>query len=326
MLGEGYVPVVTQRSAAAGPENRLKSSLKSSVTGTAKDVLDRARAVRAPQLASAIALRAFTSLLPLLLAAVAILGFVSAGNAKVGNDIVDRLGLTGDLERVFRENLASATSSRGIAGVVGLVGALWTGLSVIQAIAAACDAVWQVPVRGVKDKAFGLPWFVGALIISALSVLATSIVALLPVPVVGGVVAWLAASVTGAGLVWWTHRVMTNIKVPGRTHLPGAIVAGAALALFQVVGAWLVPWLLGNAAQTYAALAGVFVLITLLSVLGNVIVYGAIVNVVIWERANGTTSVTARVPALRSDHFVELERGGQRPRPQRRRPRLVRRR
>lgn len=286
------------------------------------DVVARARAVRAPQLASAIALRAFTSLLPLLLAAVSILGFVSAGNAKVGNHIVDRLGLTGDLERVFRENLASATSSRSIAGVVGLLGALWTGLSVVQALAAACDAVWQVPVRGVADKAFGVPWFIGALIISALSVLATSIVALLPVPVLGGVVAWLAASVTGAGLVWWTHRVMTNVKVPGRIHLPGAIVAGAALALFQVVGAWLVPYLLGNATQTYAALAGVFVLITLLSVLGNVIVYGAIVNVVLWEKTNGTTSVTARVPALTNDHFVELDRGGQRPRPPRRKRRL----
>ena len=302
------------------------SARPGTTTRTTRDtvaaVLARSKAVRAPQLVSAIALRAFTSLLPLLVAAVAILGFVSAGNATVGDDIVDRLKLSGDLERVFRENLASATDSRSVAGVIGIVGALWAGLAVVQAVAAACDAVWQVPVRGMKDKLVGVPWFIGALIISVLSGLATSIVALLPVPFVGGLVAWRAASVTGAGLIWWTHRMMTNVAVPARSHLPGAVVAGAALALFQVVGAWVLPALLANQAKTYAALAGVFVLILLLSTLGNVIVFGAIVNVVLWERRYGTTMMTALAPSLPTDHFVQVERGGQRPLPPRNRRRL----
>lgn len=280
-----------------------------------KAVMARAKEVRAPQLASAITLRAFTSLLPLLLAAVAVLGFVSAGNAKVGDDLVDSLGLTGELERVFRENLASATDSRGLAAVIGLVGALWTGLAVVQAIAAACDAVWQVPTRGFIDKVRGVPWFIGALIISALSALGTSLVALLPVPFLGGLVAWLAASVTAAALVWWTHRLMTNVAIPGRSHVAGAVIAGAALAVFQVVGAWVLPRMIASASQTYAALAGVFVLISLLSLLSNVIVYGAVVNVVLWERRHGTTAATALVPALPVDHFVQVERGGQRPGP-----------
>ena len=283
----------------------------------------RAKQVRAPQLASAIALRAFTSLLPLLLAAVAILGFVSAGNAKVGDDMVDSLGLSGELERVFRDNLRSATDSRGLAAVIGVLGALWTGLAVVQAVAAACDAVWQVPTRGLKDKLLGLPWFVGALIISTLSGLGASLVTLLPVPFLGGLVAWLAASVTAAALVWWTHKLMTNVTIPGGAHVGGAVIAGCALALFQVVGAWVLPQLLASASQTYAALAGVFVLITLLSLLSNVIVYGAIVNVVMWERRHGTTSATALVPALPVDHFVQVDRGGQRPAPPKRRLALL---
>jgi uncharacterized BrkB/YihY/UPF0761 family membrane protein len=284
----------------------------------AKEVSTRAKAVRAVQLSSAIALKAFTSLLPLLLAIVGIIGFISAGDSTIGNRMVDRLGLTGDLERVFRDNLATATSSRGIAGTIGLLGSLWTGLAVIKAIATACDAVWQVPERGIIDRLIGVPWFIGALIISVLSGLATAIVQFMPIPFVGGVVAWLASSVTGGALVWWTHRIMTNVRIPNTSHVPGAIVAGAALALFQVLGASIVPRLLASASQTYALLASVFVMLTLLTMLGNVIVYGAIINVVLWEHRHGTTTMVALVPALPSDPYVQLGRGGQRPRPPKR--------
>ena len=186
----------------------------------------------------------------------------------------------------------------------------------------------QLPLAGLPlmlvDKAVGLLWLLGAIVITALSALATSLVAIVPVPYVAGFVAWLATSVTGALLVWWTHRIMTNVKVPGRSHVPGAIVAGAAMALFQVAGAKLVPSLIASASQTYAALASVFVFLTVLSLLGNVIVYGAVVNVVAWERTHGTSTMTSKAPALPLDRYVELERGGQRPKFATRRPALSR--
>ncbi len=49
------------------------------MVATVKEILARAKAVRAPQLVSAIALRSLLSFLPILLLAVGILGLVARG-------------------------------------------------------------------------------------------------------------------------------------------------------------------------------------------------------------------------------------------------------
>jgi uncharacterized BrkB/YihY/UPF0761 family membrane protein len=71
--------------------------------------------------------------------------------------------------------------------------------------------------------------------------------------------------------------------------------------------------LLAKAGPVYGAVAGFFVLISVLSLFGNVLIYGAVINVVKWEHTHGTTEMVGRAPRMSVDFFSELERGGQRP-------------
>ncbi len=278
-------------------------------------VLHRIREVRASQLVAAITLRAFLSIFPLLLVAIAVLGFVAAarkGGEPVADQLIRRLSLKDDLAKLVRENVASAQGSRRAASVVGFVSSLYSGLAVITAIAQACDAVWQVPSRGQKDRLLGVPWLIGALVISSLSALASWLVAIAHFPF-APIVGFIIAGLVGAGLFWWTQFVLTNVRVPAKAFLPGALIGGAGLAFFQIFGGLIIARLLKNSSQLYASLAGVFTAISALSLFGWLLVLSAIVNVVRWERQHGTIQLAMRAPALPSSTWAVAERGGQRP-------------
>ena len=281
-----------------------------------KTVWFRAGQVRAPQLVAAITLRFLTSLLPLLLAVVSITGLIASGDSDVGTRILDQFKLTDPTVRdAFQRALDSASNTAGRALVISILGSLFTGLGVVQAVAAACDAVWQVPARGLIDKLLGIPWLISGVVLFTASAAATQLVQVFDVAVLAPLVALLASSVAGTMLVLVTHRMLTNVPIRSRNHLPGATIAGIALAVFQLIGATIVTKLLAKADTVYGTLAGIFALITVLSLFGYIIVYGAVVNVVVWETKNGTTEMVGRAPRLPADFLVELERGGQRPHP-----------
>jgi membrane protein len=281
-------------------------------------VLSRIREVRASSLVAAIALRAFLSLFPLLLVGIAVLGFIAAnktGGGSVAADVIKKLKLEGDLAKLVTENVASAQRSRKAAGLIGLLSSLYSGLAVIMAIAQACDAVWQVPSRGQKDRLLGLPWLIGAAVITAVSGLPGLLISFLPVPgtaVIGG---FIGATIAGAGLFWWTQFVMTNVRIPMRAYLPGSIIGGAGMALFSVFGGVILQRLLTNSSQLYASLAGVITLLTTLSLFGWMLVLSAIVNVVLWERKHGTVQLSVNAPSLPKGTWAVAERGGQLPKP-----------
>ncbi len=281
-----------------------------------KAVWFRAGQVRAPQLVAAITLRFLTSLLPLLLAVVSITGLIASGNANVGTRILDQFKLTDPTVRgAFQRALDTASNTAGRALVISILGSLFTGLGVVQAVASACDAVWQVPARGLIDKLLGVPWLIAGVVLFATSAAATQLVQVLNIAILAPMAALLGSSLAGTLLVLVTHRMLTNVQIRTRHHLPGATIAGIALAVFQLIGATIVTRLLAKADSVYGTLAGIFALITVLSLFGYIIVYGAVVNVVIWESKNGTTEMVGRAPRLPIDYLVELERGGQRPHP-----------
>jgi uncharacterized BrkB/YihY/UPF0761 family membrane protein len=298
------------RTTAQQPPSRIAG-----VIATAKEVKTRVKEVRAAQLVSTITLRTFLSLFPLLLVGVAILGFIAA-NRKGGDDlareVIDQLKLKDDMAKLVEENIAAAKGSRKAASVIGLVSSLFAGLAVVSAIASACDAIWQVPERGIKDRLLGLPWILGAVLIAALAGLATSIVKFLPIPGLNLVTGFLAGGITGALLFGWTQLVLTNIRVPLRAYLPGAIVGGLGLSAFQLFGAYVVARLLSNASQLYASLASVIALLSAFSLFGWLLVVSIVVNVVIWERRNGTVQLAVHAPRLPNGGWSMAQRGGQR--------------
>jgi uncharacterized BrkB/YihY/UPF0761 family membrane protein len=106
-------------------------------TRLALAVQDRYSELHGGELASAITLSAFLSLLPLLLVGIAVFGFFSAASSKdLAVETVNRLGLdaSSDTASLITEAIRTAESSRKPASVVGLAGLLWTGLGLVNAL------------------------------------------------------------------------------------------------------------------------------------------------------------------------------------------------
>jgi uncharacterized BrkB/YihY/UPF0761 family membrane protein len=283
----------------------------------ANEFRKRGGQVRVPSLVASITLRAVTSLIPLVLVGVAVTGLLAQGDADLGDRILDNLQLSDPTIRdVVNDAIAASTNGAGLALAIAIVSSLYVGLGVVSAIANAFNAVWQVPSRGIVDKLLGIPWIISAATIFAFSgFLSATVTSYIDIPFIDISVAFLSAGATGFLAVWVSMRLLTNVRLPKRAHVPGAALSGAFLSVFQIIGAKLVQQFLDNNGGTYGAFIGIFALFFVFNLFGNVLVYGSVANVVLWERGHGTTQLVGRAPALPADFYAELERGGQRPHP-----------
>jgi membrane protein len=267
-------------------------------TRFALEVQDRYGELHGGELASAITLSAFLSLLPLLLVGIAILGFFSASSSKdLAKEVIDNLQLdqssqTADL---IADAIQTAEGSRKAASVIGFAGLLWTGLGVVNALQYAWNTAWQVPGRGLRDKAVGLAWLSGAGVLFVGSFAVSAASQLLPwylAPV--GLLAGLA---TGVGLWLWTAHTLPNRQVGWRALLPGALVGAIGFEILKVVASFVVPRVVASSSELYGPVGVVFAVLAWLLVFGRLVVYAAIVEVVLWEKRHGTVTLSIEAPA-----------------------------
>lgn len=294
----GGAPDGTREPAKKGIKAKLdKLGQRFKPLGRALDVQQRYSEVRGNNLAASVTFQAFVSLLPLLLVIVAAIGFVSAGaGPDVAGRIIGGLGLDGDAARAVTDAVKAAENSRRTASVVGLAGLLWSGLGLVNGLQFAMNQVWQVEERGIKDKAVGLGWLLGAALIFVASAAITTALRWLP-----GAAAPLGIIVTfGVSFVlWlWTSRALPNIKVPWKRLIPGAVLGAIGLEVLKVVGAFYVPKAVESSSQLYGSLGIVFAILAWLLFFGRLIVYSTVLNVVMYERRSGTVMATVAVPAL----------------------------
>jgi membrane protein len=261
-------------------------------------------------LASAITLAAFLSLFPLLLVAMALIGFVSHGDPTLPHDTVKFLGLSGssDAANIVTDAIATAEKSRAGASIVGLVGLLWSGLGLVAALQYGLDSVWQVVGRGFKDKAFGLAWLAGAAVLFGSSFAVTSLVAKLP--------GWFAPLNIAVGialsftLFLWTMKVLPHREVGWKPLVPGALFGAIGLEILKIVGGIYVPRAVASSSALYGSIGVVFAVLAWLFFFGRLIVYASVVNVVRWEEEHGTVVIDIRVPNLPGKEDPEATRAG----------------
>jgi membrane protein len=271
-------------------------------------VQERFGAIGGGPLASSIAMSAFFSLFPLLLVAIAVIGFLSSNDSTLAGDIIRQLGVTGDAATTLRDAIATAEGSKQAASLIGLAGLLWSGLGVVGSIETACNAAWQVTGRGMIDKLYGLLWLIGSALLFFGSFGLSSLLSFLPgvlAPVT--IVVGLALNMA---LFLWTFRQLGNTHVGWRRLVPGAVLAGIGFEALKVVGAVYVPRLVASSSAMYGALGIVFAVLTWLAFYGRLIVYANVLNVVLHERAEGTVVVELRVPRVNGDVPLAANRGG----------------
>lgn len=262
------------------------------------------------QLAAAITLQAFLALFPLLLVAVAVVGFVAAGNGTdVAGKVISQLGLTGSAAKSMREAIATAIESRRTASIVGLAGLLWSGLGLVAALQYGLDQTWQVTDRGLKDKAVGLLWLVGAAVLFIAGAAVTTILRWLPgflSPV--GVLVSFAVSL---GLWIWSLKLLPNARVGWREVLPGAVLGAVGLEVLKVVGAYYVPRAVASSSALYGSIGVVFAVLAWLLLFSRLLVYANVLNVVLHERRDGVVRAIVEVPrGAQPDNTPEVTRSG----------------
>jgi membrane protein len=281
-------------------------------TRLALEIQDRYSELHGGELASAITLSAFLSILPLLLVGIAVFGFFSAASSKdLAVEAVKRLGLdaSSDTAGLISEAIHTAESSRKTASVLGLAGLLWTGLGLVNALQYAWNSAWQVPGRGLRDKAVGLAWLAGAATLFAASFVLSAGSQLLPwylAPL--GIVAGLA---TGVGLWLWTAHTLPNRRVGWRALLPGAVLGAVGFEILKVVASFVVPRVVARSSDLYGPVGVVFALLGWLLLFGRLVVYAAVVEVVSWERRHGTVELTIEAPARPGIEPVSATRAGE---------------
>ena len=260
-------------------------------------------------MAAAVTFQAFVSLFPLLLVSVAVVGFISANSSTdIAARVVGELGLNGDAARAVRDAVSAAEGSRRAASVVGLAGLLWSGLGLVNALQYAYNQVWQVEERGIRDKAVGIAWLMGAaLILVAGSAITTGLRWLPGVLAPLGIVVALAINFA----LWlWTAKVLPNRDVGWRALVPGALLGALGLEALKVLGAYYVPRAVESSSQLYGSLGVVFAVLAWLLFFGRLLVYSAVLNVVLFEGKRGTVRTVIEVPASPGVRPDETTRSG----------------
>jgi membrane protein len=279
--------------------------------GTVLAVQKRYGELNGNYLASSVTLSAFLSVFPLLLFAIAIVGFVAAGNTDFTTDVINQLGIQGVAAENIRAALNTAQQSRRAASVIGIVGLLWSGLGLVAAVQYAINATWQVVGRGWRDKLQGLLWLAGAALLFLTSFATTAAINVLP-----GFLApltTLASLSVSLGLWLWTFKVLSTRDIGWKSLLPGAVVGAIGLEILKVVGSIYVPRAVGSASALYGTLGIVFATLAWLLFFGRLVVYSAVVNVIRWEEDHGTVTLEMEVPRVRGETTgaVDVTRAGE---------------
>lgn len=264
--------------------------------GRALETQQRYSELRGNNVAAAVAFQAFVSLFPLLLVIVGVLGLISRNsNVDIASRIVGNLGLTGEASQIVHNAVKTAEDSGAVAGPIGLAGLLWSGLGLVAALQYAQNQAWQVEERGIKDKAVGMVWLLGAALLFVGASAITTVLNWLPgyaAPL--GLIVGLLVNVA----LWlWTFRVLPNRKLPWRAYLPGAILGAVGMEILKVVGGIYVPRAVANSSALYGTLGVVLAVLAWLLIFSRLIIYATVLNVVLWERTAGTVTATVEVPA-----------------------------
>jgi membrane protein len=242
-------------------------------------------------MSQAIAYTALFSLVPLTLLAVSMMAFVygtDEGMARANAVIQAYAPALGDL---LSTNIDAVVRFRGVSGIIGLVGLIWSGKNLFQALTYALNRslgitryrhiVWDVAI------ALTLVPFAGVVLIAAtvLPVVITLIVQFARLESLRWV-PQITSYATSALLVFIVSAVLyaylPNRRPRWGAVVPGALTCAVGYSLAQIAFAVYTTYA-ANAFQIYGALSALFVLLLWMDLIGVVFLFGAFVSAA-WEK------------------------------------------
>ncbi|MGI8695565.1 MAG: YihY/virulence factor BrkB family protein [Mycobacteriales bacterium] len=236
-------------------------------------------------LAALIAYYAFVSLFPLLLLAATVLGYVLTGDPGLQQQVLHsalrQFPVVGD------QLGAPKRLGGGIVGlIVGILGSLYGGLGVAQAVQYAMNTAWRVPRNNRPNPVKARGRSLLLLATAGVAVIATTSLSALGTSGSGSVrptlkVAVLAASVAvNAAVFVFAFSIATARRVSVRDVAPGAIAAALGWQLLQSFGVVYVSHVVRNASSTNGVFAFVLGMLAFLYVTATAVVLCVEINVV----------------------------------------------
>ena len=283
------------------------------LVGRFLDLQERVGEVNGGLVSASVTLTIFVSIFPLMLVAIAVVGFLAAGDETVAPRLIENLGLSGTAAETLERAVDTASDSRQAASVVGLVGLAWSGSAVAVALQQAVRAPWQERSQGIVDRLKGMAWLVVAALGFAAAIALGGVLNFLPdelpkpLLTVAAILVGLAAEVA---LFWWMFWGLGTRRVGGRDLLPGAILAGIGFEILKLVGTIYVPRLVASSSSLYGPLGVVFAILAWLAFFARLIIYSSTLNAVLYERREGTVEVPIHAPRIPGFMAVGATRGG----------------
>ena len=247
-------------------------------------------------LAASLSYYAFLSLFPLILLALAGIGFVLAGDpqtqAEWGERISDAIPGLGPL---IAENLESLVSSRRGASIIGIVGLVFSGTRLTNAAGYALSRVYRhSEVQGfMRQRLWSLSATAGLGLVALCGVVLSSIVGSLrgtggALGIGLSVAATLVSLVLDVVLFAVSYRVLTARWGPRFSKLwPGALLAGAGWTGLKIGGTWLAAHIVANASEVYGTFGSVVGALGLTYLASRLFLYGAEINAVLFADKDG---------------------------------------
>lgn len=240
----------------------------------------------------------FVSLFPLMLLLTTVLGFVLHDNtglqAQVLQSALAQFPVIGDQ---LRTNIRSLDGS-GTALVVGILGTVYGGLGIAQAVQNAFNKVWAVPRNERPNPITSRLRSLVLLGVLGVGVVATTVLSALSTGAraygadLGGglrVGASVLSVAVNVGLLMIAFRVATARDISTRDIRVGAVTAAVAWQLLQIVGTYYLGHKLRGATQVYGLFGIVLGLLAWIYLEAIILVLCTEINVVrrdrLWPRA-----------------------------------------
>lgn len=252
----------------------------------------RARSAAVDQLAAGTAYFAFLALVPVLLLATAIAGFLlddADAQAAVVSAVTSALpGLQGAVEPggPMDTLLGTLVRRRGQLGLVGALSLAWVALRLSASLMAGVEVSFgrhRASGVGARARQLGALGALGTIAVVGFTVtgLTAGLLPWLPGPALRAI-----TFAVGAGFDLLLFLVAYQVLLPGRwgLHLPGAALGAAGWAGLKIFGATFVGIRLQSAGAVYGTLAGVATVLVLLYLMARLFLTGAVLSAVHSER------------------------------------------
>jgi len=236
-------------------------------------------------LAALIAYYAFLSLFPLLLLLTTVLGFVLAGHPHLQQQVLD--SALGQFPVVGDQLGQPKRIGGGTVGLtIGILGSLYGGLGVGQAVQNAMNTAWAVPRNSRPDPLKARLRSLLLLLTAGGAVLGTTVLSTLGSSNVGSfglllkVLVLVASVAVNAAVFVSVFRVSTARDLSLRDVAPGALAAAIVWQLLQSFGVVYVAHVVNGSSATNGVFAVVLGLLAFLYLTATAVVLCAEINVV----------------------------------------------